>query len=264
MQSDSVKRHLSQTPKLVFEFSVQFYFRWGLTREKKISLSLKRHLLPHGDRVKMRAPGFLDSLFDAAPHLECFLQCFELSTQAAFAKATFVTRGGGVVGMGVRGGFVREKKTSLFKDVRVFKESCGWAGAGFSPFKWCSGALGHRSSRRPRRSRRVWSRRWKPLCSSWRSYIIILAYICVCIYIYIYTHLSLSLSLSLSPSLPLSLYLYPSCSPSLSLSLSISLDRSPSSSPSLSPSISLYLSLSLSISRPLSACIDQPAPNWLC
>ena len=58
---------------------------------KKNPLSLKRHLFPHGDRVKMLAQGFLDLFFDAAPHLEYIFQFFELSTKAAFAKAAFDT-----------------------------------------------------------------------------------------------------------------------------------------------------------------------------
>ena len=41
--------------------------RWGCTCEKKIALSLKRHLFPHGDRVKTLAQGFLDSIFGTAP-----------------------------------------------------------------------------------------------------------------------------------------------------------------------------------------------------
>ena len=40
----------------------------------------------------MQTQGFLDLLFDAAPHLEYFFfQFFELSTKAAFAKAAFDT-----------------------------------------------------------------------------------------------------------------------------------------------------------------------------
>ena len=36
-------------------------------------LSLKRHLFPHSDRVKVLAQGFFfDLFFDAAPHLEYF------------------------------------------------------------------------------------------------------------------------------------------------------------------------------------------------
>ena len=48
----------------------QFYFHWGAhgaTCEKKIALSLKRHLFPHGNRVKMLAQGFLNLFFDAPP-----------------------------------------------------------------------------------------------------------------------------------------------------------------------------------------------------
>ena len=63
----------------------------GAPAKNKNSLSLKRHLFPHGDRVKMLAQGFLDLFFDAAPHLEYFIQFFELSTKAAFAKAAFDT-----------------------------------------------------------------------------------------------------------------------------------------------------------------------------
>ena len=39
---------------------------------KRNSLSLKRHLFPRGDKLKMLAQGFLDLLVDAAPHLEYF------------------------------------------------------------------------------------------------------------------------------------------------------------------------------------------------
>ena len=38
-----------------------------------------------------KTQGFLDLFFDAAPHLEYFFQCLELSTKAAFAKAAFDT-----------------------------------------------------------------------------------------------------------------------------------------------------------------------------
>ena len=39
----------------------------GRTCEKKIALSLKRHLVPHSDRVQMLAQGFLDLFFAAVP-----------------------------------------------------------------------------------------------------------------------------------------------------------------------------------------------------
>ena len=70
---------------------VQFYFNGRCTCEKKLALSLKRHLFPHGDRVKMLARGVLDLLFDAAPHLEYVFQLLKLGTKAAFAKAAFDT-----------------------------------------------------------------------------------------------------------------------------------------------------------------------------
>ena len=48
---------------------------------KRNPLSLKRHLFPHGDRVKMQTQGFLD-LSDAPPNLEYLFQFFELSTKS--------------------------------------------------------------------------------------------------------------------------------------------------------------------------------------
>ena len=54
-------------------------------------LSLKRHLFPHCDRVKMLAQGFLDLFIDAALHLEYVFHFFELGTKAASAKAAFDT-----------------------------------------------------------------------------------------------------------------------------------------------------------------------------
>ena len=75
------RRHLSAS-------FFQVYFRWGgCTCEQKITLSLKRHLFPDSNSVKMLAPGFVD-LVDVAP-ISNILPTFELSTKAAFAKAAF-------------------------------------------------------------------------------------------------------------------------------------------------------------------------------
>ena len=66
--SDSVKRHLSRRHiSVLMNFLFDFISDGGCTREKE-----KRHLFPHGDRVKMLAQGFLDLSFDAGPHLEYF------------------------------------------------------------------------------------------------------------------------------------------------------------------------------------------------
>ena len=61
----------------------------GCTCEKKSAPPLKRHLFPHGDRVKILAQGFLDLFVDAAPHLEYFSNF--PSTKVAFAEAAFDT-----------------------------------------------------------------------------------------------------------------------------------------------------------------------------
>ena len=74
--SDSVKRHLSRRHLSVSNFLFNFVFDGGCTCEKRNPLSLKRHLFPHGARVKMLAQGFLDLFFDAAPHLGDFFPIF--------------------------------------------------------------------------------------------------------------------------------------------------------------------------------------------
>ena len=77
--SDSVKRHLSQMPPSCLNCLLNFLFKaggGGVHLRKGNSLSLKRHLFPHGDRVKMLAQGFLDLFFDAAPYLEYFYPIF--------------------------------------------------------------------------------------------------------------------------------------------------------------------------------------------
>ena len=49
-------------------------FGWWVHLRKRNPLSLKRHLFPHGDRVKMLAQGFLDLFFDAAPPSQILFQ----------------------------------------------------------------------------------------------------------------------------------------------------------------------------------------------
>ena len=65
-----------------------FLFQWSghpgrtnRTLTKAASIPARRH----------KGQGSLDLFFDAAPHLECCFQCFELSTKAAFAKEAFDT-----------------------------------------------------------------------------------------------------------------------------------------------------------------------------
>ena len=53
----------------------------GRAREEQIALLTKAASIP---ARRQRAQGFLDLLFDAAPHLEYFFQFLELSTKAAF------------------------------------------------------------------------------------------------------------------------------------------------------------------------------------
>ena len=55
----------------------------GCTCEKNIVLSLKRHLFPHGDRVKMLAQGSPDLFCDAAPPIS---NTFSISSGSALKR----------------------------------------------------------------------------------------------------------------------------------------------------------------------------------
>ena len=93
-------------------------FDWGVHLRKKIALSLKRHLFPHGSDAKMLAQGFLDLVFQRCSPSRIFSQFFELSTQAAFATAAFDT---------LRSLPIRERKTHKHKRIcRIVPGLGGW------------------------------------------------------------------------------------------------------------------------------------------
>ena len=69
---DNVKRHLSRRQLSILILFFQFYFRWWLHLRRRNALSLKRHLFPHGGRVKCRHKDFWIDFLTLPPHLEYY------------------------------------------------------------------------------------------------------------------------------------------------------------------------------------------------
>ena len=82
--SDNIKRHFSRLHLNVLNSNSNFILEGAPA--KRNALSLKRHLFPHGGRVKIQAQGFFGYIFRRCTPSRRFFKIFELNTKAALLK----------------------------------------------------------------------------------------------------------------------------------------------------------------------------------